>query len=42
VNDVLEAIAAARLLPVVVIDDPQAAPPLAAALARGRGARIHR
>jgi 2-dehydro-3-deoxyphosphogluconate aldolase / (4S)-4-hydroxy-2-oxoglutarate aldolase len=35
VNDVLDAITAARLLPVVVIDDPQAAPPLAAALKRG-------
>ncbi|HEY6787980.1 MAG TPA: bifunctional 4-hydroxy-2-oxoglutarate aldolase/2-dehydro-3-deoxy-phosphogluconate aldolase [Trebonia sp.] len=34
-NDVLEAITAARLLPVVVIDDPRAAPPLAAALIRG-------
>jgi 2-dehydro-3-deoxyphosphogluconate aldolase/(4S)-4-hydroxy-2-oxoglutarate aldolase len=35
VNDVLDAITAARLLPVVVIDDPQAAPPRAAALKRG-------
>ncbi len=34
-TEVLEAIAAARLLPVVVIDDAQAAPPLAAALQRG-------
>lgn len=34
-NDVLDAITAARLLPVVVIDDAQAAAPLAAALKRG-------
>ena len=34
-TQVLEAIATARLLPVVVIDDAQAAPPLAAALSRG-------
>jgi len=34
-TEVVEAIAAARLLPVVVIDDAQAAPPLAAALSRG-------
>jgi 2-dehydro-3-deoxyphosphogluconate aldolase / (4S)-4-hydroxy-2-oxoglutarate aldolase len=34
-TEVLEAIAAARLLPVVVIDDAEAAPPLAAALSRG-------
>ena len=34
-TEVLEAIAAARLLPVVVIDDALAAPPLAAALQRG-------
>jgi len=34
-TEVLEAIAAARLLPVVVIDDAQAALPLAAALQRG-------
>ena len=34
-NGVLEEIEAARLLPVVVIDDPRAAPPLAAALKRG-------
>ena len=34
-TEVLEAITAARLLPVVVIDDAGAAPPLAAALQRG-------
>ena len=34
-TEVLEAITAARLLPVVVIDEAQAALPLAAALARG-------
>jgi 2-dehydro-3-deoxyphosphogluconate aldolase / (4S)-4-hydroxy-2-oxoglutarate aldolase len=34
-TEVLEAIAAARLVPVVVIDDARAAPPLAAALSRG-------
>ena len=34
-SEVLEAIGAARLLPVVVIDDAGAAPPLAAALQRG-------
>jgi len=34
-TDVLEEIAAGRLLPVVVIDDAQSAPPLAAALKRG-------
>jgi 2-dehydro-3-deoxyphosphogluconate aldolase/(4S)-4-hydroxy-2-oxoglutarate aldolase len=34
-NGAAEAIAAARLLPVVVIDDPRAAPPLGAALKRG-------
>jgi 2-dehydro-3-deoxyphosphogluconate aldolase / (4S)-4-hydroxy-2-oxoglutarate aldolase len=34
-TEVLEAITAARLLPVVVIDDARAAPPLAAALSRG-------
>jgi 2-dehydro-3-deoxyphosphogluconate aldolase/(4S)-4-hydroxy-2-oxoglutarate aldolase len=35
VNDAEKAIAVARLLPVVVIDDPRAARPLAAALKRG-------
>ncbi|MGP7999143.1 MAG: bifunctional 4-hydroxy-2-oxoglutarate aldolase/2-dehydro-3-deoxy-phosphogluconate aldolase [Streptosporangiaceae bacterium] len=34
-TEVVEAITAARLLPVVVIDDPGTAPPLAAALQRG-------
>jgi 2-dehydro-3-deoxyphosphogluconate aldolase / (4S)-4-hydroxy-2-oxoglutarate aldolase len=34
-TDVLEAITASRLLPVVVIDDARAAPPLAAALRQG-------
>lgn len=34
-TDVVEAITAARLLPVVVIDDARNAPPLAAALRRG-------
>jgi 2-dehydro-3-deoxyphosphogluconate aldolase/(4S)-4-hydroxy-2-oxoglutarate aldolase len=34
-TEVLEAITATRLLPVVVIDDARAAPPLAAALQRG-------
>jgi 2-dehydro-3-deoxyphosphogluconate aldolase / (4S)-4-hydroxy-2-oxoglutarate aldolase len=34
-TDVLEAITASRLLPVVVIDDARSAPPLAAALQRG-------
>jgi 2-dehydro-3-deoxyphosphogluconate aldolase / (4S)-4-hydroxy-2-oxoglutarate aldolase len=34
-TEVLEAITAARLVPVVVIDDARAAPPLAAALSRG-------
>ncbi len=34
-TEVLEAITATRLLPVVVIDDARAAPPLAAALKRG-------
>lgn len=38
-NGVLEEIEAARLLPVVVIDDPRAAPQLAAALKRG-GLRV--
>lgn len=34
-SDTLDMIAAARLLPVVVIDDPRSAPPLAEALKRG-------
>lgn len=34
-KDVLDEITAARVLPVVVIDDPGSAPPLAAALKRG-------